>query len=80
MRNNGVVRKMDDLGRIVIPMEIRRIMGIAERDALVISLNENEIVMRKYEQGCLFCGSNQGLREFRGKAVCADCIGELNGK
>lgn len=78
MRNNGIVRKVDELGRIVLPMEIRRIMGIAERDALVISMNENEIVIRKYEQICLFCGSNRNLREFHGKTVCADCIREMN--
>ena len=78
MRNNGIVRKVDELGRIVLPMEIRRIMGIAERDALVISMNENEIVIRKYEQICLFCGSNRNLREFHGKTVCTDCIREMN--
>ncbi len=80
MRNNGIVRRVDELGRIVLPIEIRRIMGIAERDALVISMNENEIVMRKHEPICLFCGNNQGLREFRGKTVCKDCIREMNGK
>ncbi len=78
MQNNGIVRKVDELGRIVLPMEIRRIMGIAERDALVISLNENEIVIRKYEPICLFCGSNRNLKEFRGKTVCADCIRDMN--
>jgi len=78
MQKNGIVRKVDDLGRIVLPMEIRRIMGIAERDALLISMNENEIVIRKYEPICLFCGNNRSLREFRGKTVCADCIREMN--
>jgi transcriptional pleiotropic regulator of transition state genes len=78
MHNNGIVRKVDELGRIVLPMEIRRIMGISERDSLVISLNENEIVIRKYEPICLFCGSNRNLHEFRGKTVCADCIREMN--
>lgn len=78
MQNNGIVRKVDELGRIVLPMEIRRIMGIAERDALVISMNENEIVIRKHEPICLFCGSNRSLREFRGKTVCVDCIRDMN--
>ncbi len=78
MRNNGIVRKVDELGRIVLPIEIRRIMGIAEKDALVISMNENEIVMRKHEPICLFCGNNRALKEFRGKTVCADCIREMN--
>jgi transcriptional pleiotropic regulator of transition state genes len=59
MQNNGIVRKVDELGRIVLPIEVRRIMGIAERDSLVISMNENEIEIRKYEPICLFCGSNQ---------------------
>ena len=78
MQNNGIVRKVDELGRIVLPMEIRRIMGISERDALVISLNENEIVIRKYEPICLFCGNNRNLREFRGKTICTDCIRDMN--
>lgn len=78
MHNNGIVRKVDELGRIVLPIEIRRIMGIAEKDALVISMNENEIVMRKHEPICLFCGNNRALKEFRGKTVCADCIREMN--
>ncbi len=78
MHNNGIVRKVDELGRIVLPMEIRRIMGIAERDSLVISLAENEIIIRKHEPICLFCGGNRGLREFRGKIVCADCVRDMN--
>ena len=78
MHDNGIVRKVDELGRIVLPIEIRRIMGIAERDALVISMNENEIVLRKHEPICLFCGSNRNLKEFRGKTVCAECIRDLN--
>lgn len=78
MYNNGIVRKVDELGRIVLPIEIRRIMGIAERDSLLISMNENEIVIRKHEPICLFCGNNRALREFRGKTVCADCIRDMN--
>lgn len=78
MHNNGIVRKVDELGRIVLPIEIRRIMGIAERDSLLISMNENEIVIRKHEPICLFCGNNRGLKDFRGKTVCADCIREMN--
>ena len=78
MHNNGIVRKVDDVGRIVLPIEIRRIMGIAERDSLLISMNENEIVIRKHEPICLFCGSNRGLKDFRGKTICAECIREMN--
>ncbi|MBE6983312.1 MAG: AbrB family transcriptional regulator [Ruminococcaceae bacterium] len=78
MQNSGIVRKVDELGRVVLPIEIRRIMGIGERDALVISINENEIVMRKHEPICLFCGSNRNLKEFRGKTVCAECTREMN--
>lgn len=78
MQHNGVVRKIDELGRIVLPIEIRRLMSISEGDSLLIDMGENEIVIRKYESRCLFCGGNHNLRELRGKAVCADCIRELN--
>ena len=78
MKSTGMIRRVDELGRIVLPIEIRRIMGISERDALVISMNENEIVMRKHEPICLFCGNNRNLKEFRGKIVCSECIREMN--
>lgn len=78
MNNDGIVRKIDELGRIVMPVEIRRALGIAERDPLLIRIEEDEIILRKYEPVCIFCGENRDLAEFKGKTVCAACVREMN--
>ena len=73
MKATGIVRKVDELGRIVLPIELRRNLDIEERDALEIYLDGDKIVLRKYEPACLFCGSDQGLVSYRGKNVCSEC-------
>ena len=78
MKATGIVRKVDELGRIVLPIELRRTLDIEERDALEIYLDGSKIVLEKYEPACLFCGSSRGLANFRGKNVCRDCIRNLN--
>ena len=77
MRPTGIVRKVDDLGRIVLPIELRRTLDIAERDELQIYLEDDKVVMRKYEPSCVFCASTRNLVEYRGKNVCKDCLEEL---
>ena len=74
MRPTGIVRKVDDLGRIVLPIELRRTLDIAERDELEIYLEDDKVIMRKYEPSCVFCASTIGLTEYRGKNVCAQCV------
>lgn len=74
MKPTGIVRKVDDLGRIVLPIELRRTLDIAERDELEIYLEDDKVIMRKYEPSCVFCASTRGLMEYRGKNVCAQCI------
>lgn len=74
MRPTGIVRRVDDLGRIVLPIELRRTLDIAERDELEIYLEDDKVIMRKYEPSCVFCASTVGLMEYRGKNVCAQCI------
>jgi len=74
MRPTGIVRKVDDLGRIVLPIELRRTLDIAERDELEIYLEDDKVVMRKYEPSCVFCASTRNLVEYRGKNVCNECI------
>lgn len=70
MRSTGIVRKVDELGRVVIPMELRRTMGIGEKDALeIFTDNENRIILRKYEPGCIFSGSANDLIQYEGKLV-----------
>ncbi len=74
MRPTGIVRKVDDLGRIVLPIELRRTLDIAERDELEIYLDDDKVVMRKYEPSCVFCASTRNLTQYRGKSVCGQCI------
>lgn len=79
MKATGIIRKVDDLGRIVLPVEIRRTLDIAERDELEIFLENDQIVMRKFEPCCIFCNSSARLVSFRGKNICRDCIESISG-
>ncbi len=78
MRSTGIVRKLDELGRIVLPIELRRTLDIAERDELEIYLEDDKVVLKKYEPSCIFCSSTRGLVTYRGKNVCTACIQKLN--
>ena len=77
MKSTGIVRKVDELGRIVLPIELRRMLDIAERDELEIFVESDRIVLRKFESSCIFCGSDMGLRAFNGKNVCSHCVEKL---
>lgn len=70
----GIVRKVDELGRIVLPIELRRSLDIEEHDTLEIRIEEDRIVLRKYFPTCIFCGAEACLTGFRGKRVCQSCI------
>lgn len=76
MRSIGIVRKVDELGRIVIPVELRRTMGIAEKDPLEIHVNGDAIILQKYRPRCVFCGGVDEVGEFKGRNVCRRCIQE----
>lgn len=80
MKATGIVRKIDDLGRIVLPIELRRTLGISDRDSLEIYVDDNNIVLKKYEPACIFCGSNQNIVSYKDKTVCASCIEALKAK
>ena len=73
MKSTGIVRKVDELGRIVIPKELRRTLGIAEKDALEIYMDQEKIILKKYEPACVFCGNAHENQFFYGKNVCRDC-------
>ena len=77
MKSTGIVRKMDELGRIVLPIELRRTFGISENDALEIFVDGNNIVLRKYEPSCIFCGNSKDVFIFKGKSICPACMEEL---
>jgi transcriptional pleiotropic regulator of transition state genes len=77
-RTTGIIRHVDELGRIVIPIEIRKRLGLTEKDALEISVDEDVILLAKPQSSCVFCGGDGALREHRGRAVCDSCIAELS--
>ena len=77
MKSTGVVRKVDELGRIVIPIELRNKLGIAEKDPLEIYVDGSNIVLKKFETNCVFCGSSKKLVEYQDKLVCSKCIKKL---
>jgi transcriptional pleiotropic regulator of transition state genes len=73
MKSTGITRKIDELGRIVLPIELRRTLDIGERDAMEIFVEEDRIILRKYKQACIFCGNDSDIKEFKGKYVCEAC-------
>ena len=77
MKSTGIVRNIDELGRVVVPKELRRKLGIANTDPVEIYVEEDRIILKKYIPVCHFCGSTLGLREFEDKNICESCIGEL---
>ena len=80
MKSTGIVRKVDELGRIVLPIEMRRTLDIAERDSLEIYVEGDSIILKKYQPACIFCGSSKDLVSFEGKNVCPDCIARLRNR
>ncbi len=80
MKSTGIVRKVDELGRVVIPIELRRTLDIAEKDALEIYVDRDQIILKKYEPACVFCGNAQNVEIFRGKRVCRNCIEAMQSK
>lgn len=78
MKNTGITRKIDDLGRIVIPIELRDRLGIKKQDQLEILINDDSIVLKKSQKHCIFCGSNKMLSKMKEKYICETCIDEMN--
>ena len=77
MKATGIVRRVDELGRIVLPIELRRTLEIEERDALEIFVDGSAIVLRKYQPACVFCGSAKNVISFKGRNICPACIRQL---
>ncbi len=77
MKESGIVRNVDNVGRIVIPKEIRKLMSISEGDPVEIVKENNQIIIRKYHKGCIFCGNDEGVLDFKGMNVCGGCRKEL---
>ena len=77
MKSTGIVRKLDELGRITLPIELRRTLGVAERDPLEIFVEENRIILQKYELADIFSGEKGDLIEYCGKKVSRETVKEL---
>ena len=80
MKSTGIGRKVDELGRIVLPIELRRSLDISEKDALEIYVDGDKIILRKDQDACVFCGSTKNLTDFKSRKLCADCLGKLKAK
>lgn len=78
MKATGIVRRVDSLGRLVIPMELRRTLGIKEEDPMEIFATEDGILIRPYKPGCICCGSSEDLVELNGVSLCGACIHEFS--
>ena len=77
MKSTGIVRKVDGLGRIVLPIEMRRTLDIAERDSLEIFVDGDSIILKKYQPACIFCDNTKDIISYKGKNICPDCINKL---
>lgn len=78
MKSTGIVRPVDTLGRIVLPVELRRNLNIDFKDSLEIFVDGEFILMKKYQPSCIFCDSMEDIRSYHGKNVCKKCIKKLS--
>lgn len=78
MKSTGIVRKVDELGRIVLPIELRRTHGIEEKDRIEIFVDGESIILRKYQPACIFCDNAKDIINYKGKNICPDCIRAMN--
>ena len=77
MKSTGIVRNIDELGRVVVPKEIRKKLGISNTDPVEIYVEGDKIILTKYLPVCHFCGRYESLSEYKGRNICASCIDEL---
>lgn len=76
MKATGIVRKVDELGRIVLPIELRRTLDIEIKDPIEIYVDGEFVILKKYNPSCSICNSMENLRYFKDKKVCQKCIDE----
>lgn len=77
MKSTGIVRKVDELGRIVLPISIRQTMRINEKDSLEIFTDENKIILQKYQPSCIFCNNADDIVYFNGMRICEGCVAKI---
>ncbi len=78
MKSTGIIRRVDELGRVVIPIEIRNQFNIVEKDPIEIYVNGSSIVLKKFEPNCIFCNSTQNLLSYQDKLICSTCAKKIN--
>lgn len=78
MKSTGIIRRVDELGRVVLPIELRNKFGITEKDPMEIYVDGNSIILKKYEPNCIFCGSSKKLAEYQGKVICQKCAEKIS--
>lgn len=78
MKSTGILRHVDELGRVVLPIELRRSLEIEEKDLLEIAVENDKIILRKYQPACIFCGGEEDLLEHEGKRLCAPCRRQIS--
>lgn len=78
IKSTGIIRKVDELGRIVLPMELRNKLKIAEKDPLEIFVDGSSIILKKYNPNCIFCGSSKNLYSYEDKLICSRCKDKIS--
>jgi len=78
MKSTGIIRRVDELGRVVIPIEIRNKFDISEKDPIEIYVDGSSIVLRKVEPNCIFCGNSKNLNSYRDKLICTKCAKKIS--
>ena len=77
MKATGIIRRVDELGRVVIPIEIRNQFNIIEKDPIEIYVDDSSIILKKYEPNCIFCGSSKKLIDYQGRLICEKCAEKI---
>lgn len=78
MKSTGIIRRVDELGRVVIPIEIRNQFNIVEKDPIEIYVDGSSIILKKFEPNCIFCGNTKDLFEYEGKLICKKCSKKIS--
>ena len=80
MKSTGIGRRIDNLGRVVLPIELRRQFDIEKEDPVEIFVDDNYIMLKKYQPACIFCNDAKDVVNFRGKNICQKCLAEMKEK
>ena len=78
MKSTGIIRRVDELGRVVLPIELRNKFNITEKDPMEIYVDGSSIILKKYEPNCIFCGSSKKLIDYQGILICEKCANKIS--